>query len=189
MKIIIGLGNPGRDYENSRHNVGFLAIDEIAEKHGITLNENRLKGMMGKGVIEGEKVFLVKPVTFMNNSGECVRAIIDFYKLTADDVIIIYDDVDLEPGQLRIREHGSAGSHNGMKSIIKHLGTEAFVRIRVGVGAKPEGWDLADYVLAKLTGETGDATKTGIKKAAEALDVILKKGISDAMNEFNRKEE
>ena len=187
MKLIFGLGNPGKKYEGTRHNMGFMTLDKLADKHGIAVNEGRLKGLSGSGVIEGEKVFLIKPQTFMNLSGECVRAYMDYYKLTPDDIIIIYDDIDLDPGQIRIRARGSAGSHNGMKSVIKHMGVQEFPRVRVGVGHKPENWDLADYVLSHFEGEDAKAIGEGINKAAEAVEDILGKGIDDAMNKYNKK--
>lgn len=189
MKLIVGLGNPGREYENTRHNMGFRTIARLAEKYGICLNENKFKAVYGKGLLAGEKVLLVKPLTYMNNSGEAIRAILDYYKIDPADIILIYDDIDLDPGQLRIREKGTAGSHNGMKSVIQHLGTTAFVRIRVGVGAKPEGWDLADYVLAHPEGSDAEKIQKGIEKAADAVEDILRKGIGDAMSMYNKKEE
>ena len=187
MYIIVGLGNPGKKYENTRHNMGFITLDKLALKHGISVNEGRLKGLSGKGLIEGEKVILIKPQTFMNLSGECVRAYMDYYKIEPDDVIIIYDDIDLDPGQIRIRARGSAGSHNGMKSVITHMGTQEFARIRVGVGSKPEDWDLADYVLARPDGEDKISIEEGTDKAVTAVEDILAKGIDDAMNLYNKK--
>ena len=187
MKLIFGLGNPGKKYESTRHNMGFITLDKLALKHGIAVNEGRLKGLSGKGLVEGEKVILIKPQTFMNLSGECVRAYMDYYKIEPDDVIIIYDDIDLDPGQIRIRARGSAGSHNGMKSVITHMGTQEFARIRVGVGSKPEDWDLADYVLARPDGEDKISIEEGTDKAVTAVEDILAKGIDDAMNLYNKK--
>lgn len=135
MFLIVGLGNPGREYENTRHNIGFAAIDIIAEKYNIDVNRTKFKGEYGEGFINGNKVILLKPYTFMNLSGESVREAIDFYKLTEEEVLIIYDDISLEVGRLRIREKGSAGGHNGIKSIINHIGTDVFTRIKIGVGA------------------------------------------------------
>ena len=186
MKIIIGLGNPGKEYAATRHNMGFMAIDKLAEKYGIDIIELKHKGMCGKGIIDGEKVMLVKPQTYMNNSGECVRELMDYYKVDAEDIIIIYDDIDLDPGQLRIRKSGTAGSHNGMKSVINHMGTLDFPRVRIGVGAKPEGWDLADYVLSRITPEADKEIVKGIATAGEAVASILSKGIDEAMNIYNR---
>lgn len=186
MKIIIGLGNPGKEYAATRHNMGFMAIDRLAEKYGIDIIDLKHKGICGKGMIEGEKVMLVKPQTYMNNSGECVRELMDYYKTESEDIIIIYDDIDLDPGQLRIRKSGTAGSHNGMKSVISHMGTQIFPRVRIGVGAKPDGWDLADYVLSRITPEADKEIVKGIETAGEAVVSILSKGIDEAMNIYNR---
>ena len=147
MYLIAGLGNPGKQYENTRHNAGFMALDALADQLGTSIEEKKHKALCGKGLIGGEKVILLKPQTFMNLSGESIRAAADFYKVDPDHIIVIYDDISLEPGQLRIRKKGSAGGHNGIKSIIAHLGTQEFPRIKVGVGAKPDRMDLADYVL------------------------------------------
>lgn len=186
MKIIIGLGNPGKEYAATRHNMGFMAIDRLADKYGIDIIDLKHKGICGKGMIEGEKVMLVKPQTYMNNSGECVRELMDYYKTEPEDIIIIYDDIDLDPGQLRIRKSGTAGSHNGMKSVISHMGTQIFPRVRIGVGAKPDGWDLADYVLSRITPEADKEIVKGIATAGEAVASILTKGIDEAMNIYNR---
>lgn len=186
MKIIIGLGNPGKEYAATRHNMGFMAIDRLADKYGIDIIDLKHKGMCGNGMIEGEKVMLVKPQTYMNNSGECVRELMDYYKTEPEDIIIIYDDIDLDPGQLRIRKSGTAGSHNGMKSVISHMGTQIFPRVRIGVGAKPDGWDLADYVLSRITPEADKEIVKGIATAGEAVASILTKGIDEAMNIYNR---
>ena len=186
MKIIVGLGNPGKEYETTRHNMGFMTVDRLAKKFGIDIIDLKHKGMCGKGIISGEKVMLVKPQTYMNNSGECVREVMDYYKVLPEDILIIYDDIDLDPGQLRIRKNGSAGSHNGMKSVIKHMGTQVFPRVRVGVGAKPEGWDLADYVLSRISPDADREIIKGTEDAAEAVECIISKGIDDAMNLYNR---
>ena len=186
MKLIFGLGNPGREYEKTRHNTGFMTLDRIAGRHGISISSCRDKGMSGKGMIGGEKVVLVKPLTYMNLSGECIRAYADFYKVDPSaDVIVIYDDIDIEPGMLRIRASGSAGSHNGMKSVIKCLGTETFARVRVGVGAKPAGWDLADYVLSRPTGEDEKRISEAMDRAADAVELIVTGRMSEAMNLYN----
>lgn len=148
MVIIAGLGNPTKEYEHTRHNVGFDTIDCIADQYGISINEKKHRALVGKGMIEGQKVILLKPQTFMNLSGESIRAAVDFYKVDEkEELIVIYDDISLPPGQLRIRKKGSAGGHNGIKNIIAHLGHDTFMRIKVGVGEKPAGYDLADYVL------------------------------------------
>ena len=148
MYVIAGLGNPGSKYEKTRHNVGFQVIDRLASKYHIDMNTKKHKAICGTGVIEGVKVLLVKPQTFMNLSGESIREVVDFYKVDPEtEFLVIYDDISLAPGHLRIRKKGSAGGHNGIKNIILHLGTQVFPRVRVGVGEKPEGYDLADYVL------------------------------------------
>lgn len=187
MNIIIGLGNPTREYEGTRHNAGFMTIDRLADKYGIDVSEKKHKALCGKGVIEGNKVILVKPQTYMNLSGESVRAVVDYYKVPLDDIIIIYDDIDLAPGQLRIRKKGSAGGHNGIKSIISHLGTQEFKRIRVGVGEKPRMMDLADYVLGRFPKEEQDLMDQAFTEGANAAVVMITEGIDAAMNQFNAK--
>ena len=188
MFIIAGLGNPGREYENTRHNIGFHVIDEIAKKYQITMLERKHKAIVGKGYIDGEKVVLVKPLTYMNLSGESIREFINYYKMDPEtELIVIYDDIDLEPGQIRIRKKGSAGGHNGMKSIISQIGTQNFYRIKVGVGAKPAGWDLADYVLGRFSTKEREEVDRAIEEAADAVEVILTEGIDAAMNKYNAK--
>ena len=188
MYLIVGLGNPGMKYDATKHNMGFKVIDELVETYRIPSSGTSLKGMYGKGMIGGEKVILIKPMTYMNNSGECVRAFVDYYKVDPEEeVIIIYDDITLEPGSIRVRKKGSAGGHNGIKSIIAHLGTEKFKRIRVGVGEKPKNWDLADFVLSPLKPEEKDAVREGIENAAKAVEVILTDGADAAMNRYNKK--
>lgn len=188
MYLIVGLGNPGMKYDATKHNMGFKVIDELVEEYRIPSSGLSLKGMYGKGMIGAEKVILVKPMTYMNNSGECVRAFVDYYKVDPEeDLIVIYDDITLEPGSIRVRKKGSAGGHNGIKSIIAHLGTEKFKRIRVGVGEKPKNWDLADFVLAPFKPEEKDAAQEGIRKAAKAAAVILSEGADAAMNQYNKK--
>mgnify|MGYP003560669580 CR=1 FL=1 len=183
MFLIVGLGNPGREYENTRHNIGFAAIDIIAEKYNIDINRKKFKGEYGEGFINGNKVILLKPYTFMNLSGESVREAIDFYKLTEEEVLIIYDDISLELGRLRIREKGSAGGHNGIKSIINHMGTDVFTRIKIGVGA-PKG-DLVNYVLGKFSKEEVNILKQTLDAVTEATADIIDNGAKDAMNKFN----
>ena len=190
MYIIVGLGNPGKEYENTRHNIGFATLDQLAEAGGISVLEKKHKALIGKGMIDGQKVILAKPMTYMNLSGEAVRAIVDFYKIDPEkELIVISDDVDLKPGVLRIRKSGSAGGHNGLKSIIQHLGTEKFVRIRIGVGGKKDGWDLADHVLGKIPEEERAVIGETLKKAAEAAACIVTDGTDIAMNRFNTKKE
>lgn len=188
MYLIVGLGNPGKQYENTRHNMGFDTIDELVDRHRIPGSGIQHKAMYGKGMIAGEKVILAKPLTYMNLSGDSVQAFINYYKMDPEnELIVIYDDIDLEPGQIRIRKKGSAGGHNGMKSIIARIGTQNFYRIKVGVGAKPQGWDLADYVLGHFPAQERDAVDDAIREAADAVEVILSEGIEAAMNRFNGK--
>ena len=188
MYIIAGLGNPGKQYEHTRHNVGFDTLDKLAEKYHIPIDTQKHKAVCGSGYIEGQKVILVKPQTYMNLSGESLREIIDFYKLNpAEELIVIYDDISLDPGQLRIRAKGSAGGHNGLKNIISHLGTQEFPRIRIGVGEKPRGMDLADYVLGRFPKEQQAVMEEAYRDAAEAACMMIEDGADAAMNHYNRK--
>lgn len=188
MFIIAGLGNPSRKYEGTRHNVGFDVIDRISEKYNIPVDTKKHLALIGKGVIEGQKVVLVKPQTYMNLSGESIRSVMDFYKPDpSGGLIVIYDDVNLDTGQLRIREKGSAGGHNGMKNIIAHLGTQEFPRIRVGVGEKPAGYDLADYVLGHFSKAEQERMEEGYNRASDAVRMILSGDIGGAMSRYNRK--
>ena len=168
MRIIIGLGNPTEQYQATRHNIGWDAITRISDDYRIPLNQKKHKALCGSGYIEGEKVILAQPLTYMNLSGESVRQLVDFYKVDPEDIIVIYDDVSLEIGQLRLRKKGSAGGHNGIKSIISHLGTDEFTRIKVGVGEKPKGWDLADYVLSRFKGEELPEIRDALKEIGRA---------------------
>ena len=183
MFLIVGLGNPGREYENTRHNIGFAAVDVLAEKYNIDVNRTKFKGEYGEGFINGNKVILLKPYTFMNLSGESVREAIDFYKLTEEEVLIIYDDISLELGRLRIREKGSAGGHNGIKSIINHMGTDVFTRIKIGVGA-PKG-DLVNHVLGRFSKEEVNILKQTLDAVTEATAEIIDNGAKEEMNKFN----
>jgi len=185
MYIIAGLGNPGKQYENTRHNAGFCVIDILAGRMGIRVEERKHKALCGKGVLEGEKVILVKPQTFMNLSGESLRAAADFYKAGPEDILVVYDDVSLEPGQLRIRGKGSAGGHNGIKNIIAHLGTQEFPRIKVGVGQKPKEMDLADYVLGRFSKGEQEIMDGAFREAADAAAMVIGQGMDAAMNHFN----
>ena len=189
MKLIVGLGNPDKKYIGTRHNTGFTVIDRISEDYHIPVRERKYRAMYGNGVIEGEKVLLVKPQTYMNLSGEAVQAFCAFYKIPPEDVLVIFDDVSLDVGQLRIRKRGSAGGHNGIKSIIEHLGSQDFPRIKVGVGQKPKEWDLADYVLGHLSAEEEPLMRDAAKQASEAVGVIYSEGIEEAMNRYNAKKE
>ena len=186
MYVIAGLGNPTAKYEKTRHNVGFDVIDRLAEKYNIRVSDNRHKALCGTGIIEGQKVLLVKPQTFMNLSGESIGAILNFYKVDPEEnLIVIYDDISLEPGKLRIRKKGSAGGHNGMKSIIAHAGTQTFQRIKVGVGEKPQGWDLVDYVLGRFSKEDREKVEDAFDRAADAVGYMVSGETDKAMNLFN----
>lgn len=188
MYVIAGLGNPGTKYENTRHNVGFMVIDALAGKSGISVTEKKHRALIGRGIIGGKKVLLVKPQTFMNLSGESIREIIDYYKIEEkSELIIISDDISLDVGALRIRKKGSAGGHNGLKNIILHLGHDEFQRIRLGVGEKPSGYDLVDHVLGHFQEEDRALIAESVKQAAEAVEVIITEGADKAMNQFNRK--
>ena len=185
MYLIAGLGNPDRQYEGTRHNVGFEVIDQLAERLFISVDEKKFRGYYGKGVIGGQKVILLKPETYMNLSGESVRAAADFYKIQPDHIIVVYDDVSLDVGQLRIRTKGSAGGHNGIKNIIAHLGTQEFPRIKVGVGDKPKKMDLADYVLSRFSKEDSAVMEDAFREAAGAVEMMITQGADAAMNQFN----
>ncbi|MCR5366907.1 MULTISPECIES: aminoacyl-tRNA hydrolase [Eubacterium] len=185
MKVIAGLGNPTKKYEGTRHNMGFSAIYQIADRYNIKMNILNHKALIGTGIIAGEKVMLVMPQTFMNLSGESIGEILRYYKLTPEDLIVLYDDIDLDIGKLRIRAKGSAGGHNGIKNIIAHIGTTEFDRVRIGVGHKPEGRDLADYVLSRFSSEELPVVRDSVSKAADAIEVIITTGIDAAMNKFN----
>ncbi len=187
MYLIVGLGNPTREYEHTRHNAGFDAVDMLAEKWNIAVEEKKYKGLCGKGAAGGERVLLLKPQTYMNLSGESVRAAADFYKIDPDHIIVMYDDIDLDVGKLRVRAKGSAGGHNGIKNIIAHLGTQEFPRVRIGVGAKPDRMDLADYVLGRFSQVERGVMEDAFREAADAAEAIVEDGIDAAMNRFNRK--
>ena len=185
MKIIVGLGNPTKEYAGTRHNVGFSVIYNISDAYNIPVETKKHKALIGKGIIEGEKVILAMPQTYMNLSGESVRELMDYYKCDLSDLIVIYDDISLDVGQLRIRKKGSAGGHNGIKNIIAHLGTQEFPRIKVGVGDKPPRMDLADYVLSRFSKEDREKMEQAFKDAAEAVEVMIAEGPDAAMNQFN----
>ncbi len=188
MYIIAGLGNPTKQYEKTRHNAGFDTIDAVADKYQIAMNETKYKAVCGRGMIAGQKVLLVKPQTFMNNSGESVGAFLRFYKLDpASQLLVIYDDISLEPGNIRIRLKGSAGGHNGIKSIIAHAGTQEFARIKIGVGQKPPERDLADYVLGHFSKDERAKVEEAMNNAVEAVELILSDDAGKAMNLYNKK--
>lgn len=187
MYLIAGLGNPTKEYDKTRHNVGFSVIDALADRYRIDVSEKKHKALCGRGVIEGQKVLLLKPQTFMNLSGESIRAAADYYKIEPEEMIVIYDDISLDPGQLRIRLKGSAGGHNGIKNIIANLGTQDFPRIKVGVGAKPPRMDLADYVLSRFGAGEQKLMEEAFGEAAEAAVMMMTDGAERAMNHFNAK--
>lgn len=188
MYLIVGLGNPGRQYEGTRHNMGFDTIDYLVEKHRIPQSGVKFNAMYGKGIIGGEKVILMKPLSFMNLSGGPVREMANYFKIDPEtEMIVIYDDIDLEPGQLRIRKQGSAGGHNGIKDLILKLGTQKFLRVKVGVGAKPKGWDLADYVLGRFSASDRKIVDESIERAGDAVEKMISQGADAAMNEYNKK--
>ena len=188
MYIIVGLGNFAKEYVNTRHNIGFDVIDKLAEQENIAMLEKKHKAVIGKGVVAGQKCILAKPVTFMNLSGESVRELVDYYKVDeTTELIVISDDISLAVGQLRVRKKGSAGGHNGLKNIIAHLGHDSFIRIKVGVGEKPKGWDLADYVLGHFSPQERTLMDEAALRAADAIRTIITQGADVAMNEFNRK--
>lgn len=185
MYIIVGLGNPGAKYSGTRHNIGFDIISEFAEKNNINFNKQSFLGLIGEGYIEDKKVLLVMPQTYMNLSGECVLKVIEWYKESLDNLIVIYDDISLEVGKIRIRKKGSHGGHNGMKNIISKINSSEFTRIRVGIGDKPENWDLADHVLSKFSDDENKILINTTDKVCDALDIIIKKDIDSAMNIYN----
>ena len=186
MYIIAGLGNPGGKYDNTRHNAGFRVMDILADRMGILVEEKKHKALCGRGVLEGQKVILLKPQTFMNLSGESIRELLGYYKAdVSSQLIVISDDISLEPGQLRIRKKGSAGGHNGLKNIIANLGHDGFIRVKLGVGEKPRGWDLVDYVLGRFSPKDRQAVDEAIDLAADAVRMIIAEGPDAAMNRYN----
>lgn len=185
VKLIIGLGNPGKPYEQTRHNIGFDVIDELANRWNAPLNQSKFNGMYASVHRPEGKVILLKPLTYMNLSGESVRPLMDYFDIDVEDIIVIYDDLDLETGKLRLRAKGSAGGHNGIKSLIQHLGTQEFNRIRVGVNRPPAGMKVADYVLSKFSKDDQVVVKEAIDKSCDAVETALKKPFLEVMNQFN----
>ncbi len=183
MFLIVGLGNPGKEYAGTRHNIGFEAVDYIADKYNIELNRIKFKGIFGEGMINGKKVILLKPTTYMNLSGESIREVVNFYKISNEEIIVIYDDISLEVGRLRIREKGSHGGHNGIKSIIANLSSDVFPRVKIGVGG-PKG-DLVSHVLGKFSNIEIEILRESIKATSEAVTTILSRDTKEAMNKFN----
>ena len=187
MFIIAGLGNPEARYEGTRHNVGFDVIDVLGDKYNISVNVRKCRAYIGKGMMEGQKVILAKPQTYMNLSGESIRGLTDYFKIDPEnELLVIYDDISLSPGQIRVRAKGSAGGHNGIKNIIANLGTDVFARIKVGIGEKPKNYDLADYVLSRAGKAEREALDGAYAHAASAAGLIIKGEIQAAMNEYNR---
>ena len=185
MYIIVGLGNPGKKYEHTRHNAGFDVLDILAEEYDIKIDKIKHKALIGEGRIGSEKMVLVKPQTYMNLSGESVQSVFQFYEVDMDHLIVVYDDIDLDIGKLRIRKKGSAGSHNGMKSIIKCLGSQDFPRIRVGVSKPEPNRDLADFVLSRVPKDQSDDMRSGLEKAVKTVEEIIRTDIDMAMNKYN----
>jgi PTH1 family peptidyl-tRNA hydrolase len=187
MKLIVGLGNPENEenFANTRHNMGFNVINLLAKKYDIEISRTKFNGLYGSGIIDREKVILLKPQTYMNVSGECIIEFMNFYKISEEDIIVIYDDIDIEPGKIRIRRNGSPSTHNGMKSIVHFLKTENFARIRVGIGKPSENEDMITYVIGDIPEEEKQKLQEGVAKAEEAMETILQKGIDVAMNLFN----
>lgn len=184
-KIIVGLGNPGARYEGTRHNIGFAVLDRVAQKLGIAIAREKWNALIGEGRYSGDKVILVKPQTFMNLSGKAVKQVMDFYHVEAQDVLVLVDDIDIHLGTVRIREKGSAGTHNGLRSIVKEIGSDEFLRIKVATGHRPASWDLADFVLARFADEEQTTMEEETEAAAEAVLAILDGDVSKAMNTWN----
>jgi len=185
MYLIVGLGNPEEEYKGTRHNMGFDTINKIAEKYNIKIVKNKFNGLYEKCNIEGQEVVLLKPQTFMNLSGTCVREFANFYKIEPENILIIYDDMDIDSSIIKIRKKGHAGSHNGMKSVVENLGTIEFPRIRIGIGKPMENEDKIKFVIGKLSNKTKEELQIGVTKACEAVTEILKNGIDTAMNKYN----
>ena len=185
MYIIVGLGNPGKEYEKTRHNTGFMVIDKLSKKYKIDISKEKHKALIGTGTIEGEKVLLVKPQTFMNLSGESIQEIMNFYKEDIDNLIVVFDDIDLPIGTIRIKQNGSAGTHNGVKSIVKELNSKEFKRIKVGIGGPDEKANLIGHVLGKFSSEEFEKIDESVTNAAEAVVDIIKDGVLKAMNKYN----
>ncbi len=185
MYLIVGLGNPENDYRHTRHNMGFNTINQLAKQYKIEVIKKKFKGLYGKGIVEGEEVILLKPQTFMNLSGESIREVMQFYRLHIDQLIVIYDDIDIQPGKIKIRKAGGAGTHNGMKSVLQAVKTENIKRIRVGIGMPKEKVDLVNYVLGSIPEEEKEELEKGINLAKEAVIEIIKQGMDKAMNRFN----
>ena len=183
--IVAGLGNIGREYESTRHNAGFIAVDFVAEKLGVKINRSKFDALVGEAEISGKRVLLMKPQTYMNSSGTAVSAAADFYKIPPENVLILCDDISFDPGKLRVRREGSPGGHNGLKSIEKWLGTENYPRVKIGVGKKPEGYDLVDFVLGKLSDGDKKAIAARLPDICSAVELIVGGDIEKAMQICN----
>ncbi|MDR7002287.1 aminoacyl-tRNA hydrolase [Neobacillus niacini] len=186
MKLMVGLGNPGKQYEHTRHNVGFDVIDELARRFDIRLDQSKLKGLYGIGFYKGDKVLLLKPLTYMNLSGESIRAVMDYYDIDLEDLLVIYDDLDLPVGKIRLRQKGSAGGHNGIKSTVAHLGTQQFNRIRIGIDRPQNGMSVPDYVLGRFHKEEQPQVQEVVQKSVDACEAWLEKPFIQVMNDFNQ---
>lgn len=186
MYVVVGLGNPGDKYAQTKHNIGFITVDYLAEQHNIKITKLKHKALIGEGTIGGEKVILVKPQTFMNLSGQSVMDIMGFYKVPIEKLVVIYDDIDLPVGKVRIRPSGSSGTHNGMRNIIYLLSNQGFPRVRIGVGKQPDYMDLADYVMMRFNAEERPLMEEAVKTSALAVEEIIKSGINMAMNKYNK---
>jgi peptidyl-tRNA hydrolase, PTH1 family len=185
--LIAGLGNPGQGYQHNWHNSGFMVLDILAQRHHITISKRRCHGLIGQGPISGQRCILLKPATYMNLSGQSIQAALSFFKIPAALCLVIYDDVDIPAGQIRIRESGGPGTHNGMRSVIGQLGREDFPRIRIGIGPQPEHLDIVDYVLSDIPDEIREPFHQALNRAADAVETILGEGLPKAMNLFNHK--
>ena len=185
MKIVAGLGNPGADYAGTRHNMGFSVIYRLADKYNVSVDRGECKALTGRCVIGGEKTILVMPQTYMNLSGESIGQILRYYKCEPEDLIVVYDDIYLDVGGIRLRAKGSAGGHNGMKNIIQHIGTDEFDRVRVGVGKKPDRMDLADYVLSRFSEDMLESVRESVDRAASAVEEIITNAMQTAMNKYS----
>ena len=185
MYLIVGLGNPEEEYSKTRHNMGFDVINRLSEKQNIKVNKNKFNSLYGTGTIEGEKVILVKPQTYMNLSGTAIRDFKNFYKINPSNIIVIYDDLDIEPGIIKIRKQGGAGTHNGMKSVVSEIQTEAFPRIRVGIGNPEYKNDLLNYILTKIPDADYEILQKAISNATDSIEEIIRNGIDIAMNKYN----
>jgi len=185
MYLIVGLGNPEEEYSKTRHNMGFNTINKISQQYNIEVKQNKFQALYGSGMIEKEKVILLKPQTYMNLSGESIKEVVNFYNIEPKEIIVIYDDIDIEKGKIKLRKKGGAGSHNGMKSVVEELNTTDFARIRVGIGQPEFKSDMINYVIGKVPEDEQKILKEGTHKAAEAVEEILKNGIDIAMNKFN----